>query len=175
MSIHHTRPCVRSRVAASAIVGMVAGWLGLLSGMTPGTIALMALGLPVLAYFLLGRFPIRVVASGGAAALLGVAILSLQPTGVSIGWGDAALVGMLVPVALVGNRFARSVPASNADQTLDPDDGRWFTVVVAGQGPAPGAGRTCRLPTMPRNDPERRRLSRRVERKRELVCAGTED
>lgn len=159
--------------------GAVAGSLGLVSlALAPaidwpiGALTCLSVGLPAGAWFLSDRLPMRGVAAIGAAVILGSAILAVAPTPSGVAWGDLAVLGLMVPVAMLGTRFAAAMRQPTPALELDPCDGRWMTVVVSTEGPAPGVGRHAVLPTLPRNDPERRRLSRRVERRRELVTGG---
>lgn len=165
---------LRDRLAVVLGIALISIWFGRVTGLSSAAITLTTLGLPVLTWVLLGRFPARGVLSGVSALLLGVLILGMQPAGVPIGWGDAAILGLLLPIALVGSQFAGSMRVPNHSAPPALKDGRWHTIIVAGQGPAPGAGRSARLPRMPRNDPERRRLSRRVERRCELVSSAVD-
>jgi len=163
----------RSALGLPIGLACLAGWLGLSLGWSSPLLAASTLGLPAAARVLLRRVPARGVLVGGLVVLLGLAILDAAPGGAAPAWGDLAVLGAMVPVALLGASWARSMRGPVAGEApIDLLDGRWQTIVVVGQGPAPGAGRLSKLPTLPRNDPERRRLSRRVERRRELVSTG---
>ena len=92
---------------------------------------------------------------------------------VTIAWGDIAVLAALIPVALLGACWAEALRPRAPAPTVGT--GHWMTIVVESSDPSAGASRHAPLPRLPRNDPERRRLSRRVERTRELVSAGIDD
>lgn len=117
-----------------------------------------------LAFAVLGPFLPR-----RASVTLGVALplaLCLLPTAdlAATGMGPYAIVLAMVPVTLYGARRAETIAAEQA--AAEPrKPGTWMTVVIEGDGPRPPAKIRVPRPMPPLRDPERRRLSRRTERR----------
>ena len=98
----------------------------------------------------------------------------IKPVGGSIALADLAVLGSLGLVAILGAYEARRL-VHHHQILLEADSKvvkpRWMTVIVQSAGPADTAGVVVIPKSPPRNDPERRSLTRRA-RERKTVGAS---
>lgn len=148
-------------LAALAMAG-IGGLVAALGGWGPA--ASMLIGAANgLAFAVFGPFlPRRASVTLGVAMPLAACLLPSGETASSM--GHYAILLAMVPVALFGARRAEAIAAAQAAAEPKPA-GTWMRMVVEGDGPRPTAGIGAPLPMPPVRDPERRRLSRRTERR----------
>ncbi len=145
-------------LAMAGIGGLVAtagGWGPLAAGLIGGANGL--------AFAVFGPFlPRRASVTLGVALPLAACLLPSGQTASSM--GHYAVLLAMVPVALLGARRAEAIAAEQA--AAEPSrQGTWMKTVIEGDGPRPTAGKGEPRPMPPRRDPDRRRLSRRTERR----------
>lgn len=160
----HPNPGHRMIALTLAVLG---GLVATAGGWSPAAAALIGAG-NGLAVAVLGRYlPRRLIGTLGVTLPMAACLLpSGAPTTVPAPY--AVLLAM-VPVALFGARRAEAI-AAEQEAAAPIVGGTWMTVVIEGHGRRPTAGIGAPLPMPPRRDPERRRLSRRTERR--PVLAG---
>lgn len=116
-----------------------------------------------LAFAVFGPFlPRRASVTLGVALPLAACLLPSGATASSM--GSYTILLAMVPVALFGARRAEAIAAEQA--AAEPKSaGTWMKMVIEGDGPRPTAGIGAPLPMPPVRDPERRRHTRRTERR----------
>jgi hypothetical protein len=152
-----------STALAMALIGVLVSTAG---GWAPGSALVIGLANGAMAALLGGALPRRLIVTLGAGLPLASCLLpSGAPTTVP---GPYAVMLAMVPVALFGARKAEAL-AAEQEAAAPITGGTWMTVVIEGDGPRPTAEIGAPLPLPPRRDPERRRFTRRVERREVLV------
>ena len=115
--------------------------------------------------------PTRGVVVGLTA--VGIAACAMRFAGASLSWGDGAILASLAVASLLGASEARRLVAARerVDELAPRAKGEWMKVVIGLSGPADTAGAIVVPLAPPRNDPERRSLTRRAEKRN--VVAGS--
>lgn len=145
-------------LAALAVAGIV---LGAVVGLPAPALALVALAVPVAGFLVAGHITGRGAVAGCVTLAVGATLI--RPAAGSVPWGDLSLLAVLAVTAMVAGTAAdRLAPRASPA----PADGRWLTIVVECDGPAGLSGTMARPKVSPRNDPERRSLTRRAHDRR---------
>ncbi|HWE37364.1 MAG TPA: hypothetical protein VG406_12420 [Isosphaeraceae bacterium] len=151
-------------LAALAVSGIA---LGSAVGLPTAALALLTMALPVAGFLVAGHVSGRGAVAGCVALAVGVTLI--RPSAGVVPWGDVALLGLISLTAMVAGTAAdRLAPRAPVPS---PADGRWLTIVVECDGPAGLSGTMARPKVSPRNDPERRSLTRRAHDRRPRPAA----
>ncbi|MBX6312496.1 MAG: hypothetical protein IRY99_06190 [Isosphaeraceae bacterium] len=150
-------------------LGFGAVALGVVGGLPPVIVAMVAALMPAVAFAVAGRLPGRGAVVGCLVLALGATLV--RPAAGGVPWAALAVMGLLTASAVAGGELARGMePRPRTPCTLAGAEGHWMTIVIFPGGPADAAGTVVRPRVSPRNDPERRRLGRLAgERRREVV------
>ena len=110
--------------------------------------------------------PTRGVVVGLTTA--GLAACAIRFAGASLSWGDGAILASLAVASLLGASEARRLVAARerVEEPAARAKGAWMKVVIGSSGPADTAGAVVAPLAPPRNDPERRSLARRADKRK---------
>ena len=104
---------------------------------------------------------------------VGLGAWATRFAGATLSWGDGAILASLAVASLLGASEARRLVAARerVDEPVARANGAWMKVVIGSSGPADTAGAVVAPLAPPRNDPERRSLVRRADKRK--AAAGS--
>jgi hypothetical protein len=157
-------PLVLPAIYAAASLAALGWWVG--------AAATLIVGLPIVGALAAGIGTRRGLIVAAALILLGMTQLNTSQNVLPV--GDLCLLSGLVAVGMVAGRQIESrIP--RPVRLTDASEGVWMSVTVeVGSSPDAGASLGGSIPMPPLDDPERRSLHRRKNRKRALETAGAD-